>query len=187
MAWQGTLAQMKLHGTRLAQACTRGDCRRWQELHVDALIQQLGPDCLLWDRRPPCMGCGEPTHYMASPGPSTPYRPLLSGHLAEAVRRRFLKSFGFTRRDVRRIQAMAETCSVGFEPAALDDLDVPYRVGACLPAAEGYSSGKLLGEWKGRSLLWWPMNEAEEREWRRKRRSGPKAVPTHRKPRHGDD
>jgi hypothetical protein len=182
MAWQGTLSQMKEHRSRIAQTCTRGDCRRWHDLNVDDLILRFGPDFMLWDRRPPCTGCGEPTHYMVSPGPATPFRPLLSGLIAEEVRRRFLRSFGFTARDVRRIQAMAENCTRGHEPAALADLDVPYRVGACLPGAEGYSSGQLLGEWKGRSLLWWAMNEREEEEWRRKRRAGPKPVPSTRRP-----
>lgn len=138
MAWQGTLAQIRAR-SRIAQTCTRGDCRRWRELQVDELIQPFGPDFMLWDRRPPCSACGEPSHYMVSPGPSAPFRPLLGGLIAEEVRRQFLRSFGFTARDVRRIQAMAETCSSGFEAAALADLDVPYRVGACLPGAEGCS------------------------------------------------
>lgn len=114
---------------------------------------------------------------MASPGPSTPYRPLLSGILADEAKRQFLKSFGFTKRDVRRIQAIAEATEPGDQPAALADLDVPYRVGACMPGHEGYQSGRVLGEWAGRTLLWWPMNKREEEFWRRSRRIGPKPMP----------
>lgn len=178
MGWQGTLAQMARAETRLAQCCTAADCRRWALLNLDGLIREHGPDFMLWDRRPPCPACGGKTHYMASPGPSTPYRPLLSGLIADEVKRRFLKSFGFTRRDVRRIQAMAELVSDNHAPAALADLDVPYRVGACPPGTEWTSTGKVLGEWAGRTLLWWPMNEREEQAWRASRRTGPKPVPS---------
>lgn len=178
LAWQGTLAQMRSHGTRLAQACVEPSCRSWALLSVEALEREFGPDHILWDRRPPCRHCGRQTHYMASPGPSTPFRPLLSGAVAEAMRRAFLKSFGFTRRDIRRIQAMAETVEPGFAPAALDDLDVPFRVGAIWPGQESRSSGKYLGEWKGRTLLFWEMNEPEAERWRRKRASGPKPMPS---------
>lgn len=179
MAWQGTLAQMQTHGTRVALACTKTpDCRRWEHLRVHELMEKHGADFMLWDRRPECPGCGGPAHYMASPGPSTPYRPLLSGLIADQVKREFLRSFGFTRRDVKRIQLMAETCDGPHSPPALNDLDVPYRVGACMPGLESRSTGQMLGEWKGRTLLWWPMNEREEEVWRRKRRSGPKPVPS---------
>lgn len=177
LAWQGTLAQMRANGTRVAQACIRGDCRRWANLNVDELIRQFGEDFMLWDRRPPCPACGDPTHYMAAPGPSTPFRPLLGGLVAQETKRQFLKSFGFTRRDVRRIQALAEATVAGGQPAALADLDVPYRVGACMPGQESYVSGQILGEWAGRTLLWWPMNEREEQVWRRNRSSGPKPMP----------
>lgn len=185
MAWQGTLAQMRTHGTRIALTCTKTpDCRRWEYLRVDDLAERYGDDHMLWDRRPECPGCGGPAHYMASPGPSTPYTPLLSGLIADEVKRQFLASFKFTKRDVKRIQLMAESCDGLDQPAALNDLDVPYRVGACMPGLEGRSTGQILGEWKGRMLLWWPMNEREEEVWRRNRRVGPKPVPsTPRRPR----
>jgi hypothetical protein len=178
LAWQGALRQMRAHGTRVAQCCTAPDCRAWALLEVDHLIAEFGEDHRLWDRRPPCRMCDRPTHYMAAPGPSTPFRPLLSGPVADEVKRRFLASFGFTRRDVRRIQAMAETCEPTYAPAALDDLDVPYRVGAIWPGQEMRSTGQYLGEWNGRTLLWWPMHAAEEDAWRRKRARGPKPVPS---------
>jgi hypothetical protein len=184
MDWQGTLGQMRQHGTRVAQCCTAPDCRRWSILDVNFLIHTFGEDFTLWDRRPPCGLCGRPTHYMAAPGPSTPFRPLLSGQEHDRIHKAFLKSFGFTKRDVRRIQAMAETVEHGEAPAALADLDVPFRVGACMPGQESRSTGKYLGEWAGRTLLWWEMGERETEVWRRKRATGPKPVPsTPRRPR----
>ena len=39
---------------------------------------------------------------------------------------------------------MAEAAGDLEEPKALDDLDVPYRVGCCQPGHEGYSSGRIL-------------------------------------------
>jgi hypothetical protein len=173
------------HGTRIAQCCTEPTCRRWDVLTVEGLIGEFGENHMLWDRRPPCRLCEQPTHYMASPGPSTPYVPLLSGLLASEIRRQFLKSFGFTKRDVRRIQAMAELVDPTFAPQALDDLDVPYRVGAIWPGQESRSTGKYLGEWKGRTLLFWgPMEGREHDVWRQNRRTGPKAMPSRtRKPR----
>src|SRR5215469_7688240 len=98
LAWQGTLAQMKTHGTRVAQTCGERTCRRWTVLNVDNLIAEFGPDHMLWDRRPACALCGGKTHFMATTGPGTPFRPLLSGALADAARREFLNGFGFTRR-----------------------------------------------------------------------------------------
>lgn len=179
MGWQGTLAQMKAHGTRIAQHCITRDCRRWVALDVDDLIATYDPDLMLWDRRPPCELCGGPTHYMASPGPGTPYRPLLTGLLADQVKREFLQSFGFSRRDIVRISRMAEATTRDEAPSPpLADLDVPYRVGACWPGREGYSTGRILGEFAGRSLLWWPMNDREAEAWRQKRRTGPKPVPS---------
>jgi hypothetical protein len=177
LAWQGTLAQMKTHGTLVAQTCGERTCRRWANLLVDNLIAEHGPDYMLWDRRPECPMCGARGHYMATSGPGTPFRPLLSGPAAEAARRAFLAGFGFTRRDVRRIKAMAEATTGNDLPVALNDLDVPYRVGCCMPGTERHSSGQILGEWAGRVLLWWAMNRQEEEVWRRERRRGPKAMP----------
>ena len=44
-----------------------------------------------------------------------------------------------------------ETVDPGFAPAALDDLDVPYRVGAIWPGEESRSTGKYLARGRGRS------------------------------------
>ena len=176
-AWQGTLEQMRRHGTRLAQTCITKDCRRWAPLHIDELIEDHGPDLMLWDRRWPCPACGGKTHFMASPGPSTPFRPLLTGNLADQVKREFLKTFGFTKRDVLRIQRMAAATASDREPREMNDLDVPFRIGSCWPGHEGYSTGRILGESHGSTLLYWEMNSAEADQWRRSRRTGPKPIP----------
>lgn len=175
MAWQRTLAEMKAHGTLVAQSCTAPGCGRWATLNVDTLIGIYGEKALLWDRRPHCVSCNRPGHYMASPGEGTPYRPLRSGPEYDAQRRAFLRAFGFTRRDVVRIKAMAESVTANYTPIALTDLDVPYRVGCCRPGDEGRFSGKPLGTWADKTLLWWPLNEAELRVWRR-RPKGPRGV-----------
>src|SRR4029453_1851930 len=91
MAWQGTLGQMKAHGTRLAMTCTAPGCGLWVALDVGALIAKHGEAFRPWDGRPRCVSCGQPGHYMASPGEGTPFRPLLSGPEYQARRRTFLK------------------------------------------------------------------------------------------------
>lgn len=61
-----------------------------------------------------------------------------------------------TRRDVRRIQALAESVKDGHIPAALDDLDGPWRVQALPPTDARRSSGEPFGEWAGCVLVaWW--------------------------------
>ena len=175
MAWQATLGEMQAHGTRLAMTCTAPGCGLWVALDVSALIIAHGEAFRLWDGRPACVSCGRPGHYMASPGPGTPFTPLLSGPEHELRRKAFLKSFGFSRRDITRIRALAERDAAGEAAAALGDLDVPVRVGACEPGREGYSTGRPLGTWAGRTLLWWPMNSREQEVWRR-RPKGPRGV-----------
>lgn len=175
MAWQRSLGEMKEHGTSVAQT---SDCKcasRWVDLNLDALLTLHGPEWVLWDRKPPCPRCGKPGHYMASPGPGTPFRPLQTGVVAEEERARFLRGFGFTRRDIVRIKAMAETVTLQWTPAALNDLDVPYRVGACIDGDERHSSGLFLGRWAGRVLLYWEMIGAERDRWQ-SRRPGPRKV-----------
>lgn len=175
MAWQGTLAQMKSHGTLLARTTSCSCPERWVALDLDALIAAHGADYVLWDRRPRCAACGKAGHYMGSPGPSTPFRPLRTSVSQDADRREFLKGFGFSRRDIVRIKALAEATTSNSIPAALNDLDVPYRVGAVMPPDRRHSSGEELGEWAGRTLLYWPMNGAERERWARRPR-GPRKV-----------
>lgn len=178
LAWQETLGGMAAQGVRVMQVCPSRACGVSRPVDVAALLEAEGPQASLWNRRPACPACGERGHYLASPGAGTPYTPLLSGQLWDEARRRFLKSFGFTRRDITRIKAMAEATHDGYAPKALDDLDVPVRVGACMPGQESYSSGRVLGDWAGRSLLYWEMNDREAEAWRRARRTGPKPVPS---------
>jgi hypothetical protein len=182
MAWQGTLAEMKRHGTRVAERCLRPSCGRWTPHdQLDHLIDTYGEDFMLWDRKMVCRVCGGETMFHAAPGPGTPFRPLMGGVEAEARHKAFLRGFGFSRRDIARIKAMAETCDGRSAPLALNDLDVPYRVGACMPGEESRGSGSYLGQWQGRSLLFWgPMTGRELEEWRRRRATGPKPVPSRR-------
>lgn len=175
MAWQGTLGQMKAHGTRIARTAPCKCPGRWVDLDVDALIAEHGPEWLLWDRKPACAQCGRQGQYMASPGPSTPYRPLKTGPAGDLAHALFLRSFGFSKRDVVRIKAMAETVTRNYTPAALNDLDVPYRVGACVDGEERRHSGEVLGVWAGRKLLYWKMMGAELDRWQA-RRPGPRKV-----------
>lgn len=174
MAWQGTLAQMKAHGTRLAQTAPC-KCSPWIDLDVDQLIAKWGPEWMAWDRRPPCKNCGAPGHYMASPGHSTPFRPLRTSIVEAEKHKRFVQAFGFTKRDVIRIKALAEATTANYTPAALNDLDVGFRVGAVWPGTEARSSGKVLGEWAGRTLLYWEMRDRELDLWK-SRKPGPRKL-----------
>jgi len=181
--WMSTLGAMQRHRTRVISTCSR--CRGSRTVDLTALIAQLGADGSLWNRRPACSSCGKPGHYMASPGPGTPMRPLLADErtvglppttiMSDAQRKAFLKSFGFTRRDIVRIKAMAESTTGNYLPAALNDLDVPIRVGACPAGQESRSTGKVLGSWAGRTLLYWDMYVEEREVWAR-RRPGPRRV-----------
>jgi hypothetical protein len=175
MAWQRTLGEMKAHGTRLAQTASCGCGDRWVDLDIDKLIAKWGADWLAWDRRPPCRTCGVPGHYMASPGRSTPYRPARTGYAHDQDRRAFLIGFGFSKRDIVRIKAMAEATTANSISKALNDLDVPFRIGACWPGSERHFSGMVLGEWAGRTLLYWEMTGAERDRWASRRR-GPRPV-----------
>ena len=128
MAWQATLGGMQANGTLAYQVCSK--CKLRRDVDVAALVDKEGPRSTLWDRRPICPRCGERTHYMASPGPGTPFRPMLSGMLYDEARRQFFRALGLTRRDVTRIRAMAEATVPGQLPRELADLDVPIRVTA---------------------------------------------------------
>jgi hypothetical protein len=64
-------------------------------------------------------------------------------------------TFGFTRRDVARIKALAESVTDLDVPAALADLDAPYRVQALPQEMAGRSNGTPFGAWAGRVLVYW--------------------------------
>ena len=175
LAWQRTLGEMKTHGTRLSRA-TGCKCEGLDtKLDLDDLIEKHGSHWLLWDRMAKCPCCGAVGYYMASPGPSTPFRPLKSGR-NPAERARFIAGFGFSRRDVLRIRTFAERVQTAWPPTPLTDLDVAYSVtarldlGHPLPGPFGH-----LGRWADRELLWRDFNFAERGLWERKAR-GPRGV-----------
>ncbi len=70
--------------------------------------------------------------------------------------RALLDRYGITDRDWRRIKAHALSITETNMPAALADLDCPYRVGACLPGWETRFSGEVIGKFRGRPILVWP-------------------------------
>lgn len=69
----------------------------------------------------------------------------------------WLAAFGFSARDWARIKAHAEGVTPHHSPKALDDLDAPYRVGAVVASDRRWSSGELLGVYRGKALLAWPQ------------------------------
>jgi hypothetical protein len=79
MEWQSDLKSMKAHGTLVTLGGCKGGTSHWVEQDLDQLIKEMGEDGSLWDLRPSCPRCLTLQHFLASPGPSTPYRPLLSG------------------------------------------------------------------------------------------------------------
>lgn len=64
---------------------------------------------------------------------------------------------------------MAESMTDTWSPPALVDLDVPVRVAAVRKGEESRFSGEVLGEWAGRSLLFWRMTNRETETWRGRR------------------
>lgn len=63
-----------------------------------------------------------------------------------------------SRRDIARIQAMAEQVTEGRQPPILEDLDALIRVGACLPGQETYLGAHVIAAWRGRLVLGWPLS-----------------------------
>lgn len=90
-----------------------------------------------------------------------------------ARHRAWLESFGFSDEDWRRIRLLASEVTEHAQPAALDDLSLPIRVGAQRLGDPGGSSGRLLGVIGGQAIRYWRMNSREIESWmlRRKRRS----------------
>lgn len=70
-----------------------------------------------------------------------------------SARRRHL-----SRRDIARIQAMAEQVTETHQPPILEDLDAPIRVGACLPGQETYLGAQVIAAWRGRLVLGWALS-----------------------------
>lgn len=82
-------------------------------------------------------------------------RATIEGRLAY---RKWLDAFGFTPRDWDRIRASATVLSANYCPAAIPDLDAPWRVGACWPDQRRHNSGLYIGMYEGRALLAWPKS-----------------------------
>lgn len=76
MVWMSTLENMVAYEAHVIQTC--GACGWWAVTDLAAMVALLGADGSLWDRRPPCEACGGESHFMASGGPGTAKRPLLS-------------------------------------------------------------------------------------------------------------
>ncbi len=74
MTWQKTLGGMADAGVRVRQRCEACDVSA--DIDVGEWLAFYGPDHSLVNFRPPCDTCGVPTWFSASPGPSTPFRPL---------------------------------------------------------------------------------------------------------------
>jgi len=188
LAWQRTLGEMVFHETLLAITCQNPTCKAWTEIDVAGMAQFRGEETTLWDCHPPCPRCGARGHYMASVGHGTPYRPLLTpagrkvfgleGTANDDVapedpaarRKAWLLSFGFTRRDTRRIRQLAEQTRPGYSPSALDDLDVPVRIVAVSPEEKHAPNGEELGRWAGNRILFWRLVGREFEAWQKRRR-----------------
>jgi ferric-dicitrate binding protein FerR (iron transport regulator) len=80
----------------------------------------------------------------------------------------WLKSFGFSDQDWRRMKDLAERVTGNANPPALIDLSVPIRVAACPPKDARHFNGRLLGVHAGAALLYWPMSEREVESWTRR-------------------
>lgn len=178
LGWQATLGGMVAQGARVRRSCTTRGCGQGDEtVDLAAMLEAEGPQATLWDRRPVCPHCRKRGHYMASPGPGTVHRPLLSGAAWQAAKHQLLKSLGLSKRDVRRIQEFAErVTSAGPCPKGLNDLDAEVYVTArrmsALPIPRPYSA---MGEWAGRDLLYREFNDGERGVWRRRPR-GPRPI-----------
>ncbi len=75
-------------------------------------------------------------------------------------------ALGLSHDDVARIQALAESLDpLDGSTSALTDLSVPIRVVAVHRGEENRFSGEVLGEWAGRSILFWRMTNREREAW----------------------
>jgi hypothetical protein len=83
--------------------------------------------------------------------------------------RAILSTAGFSPEDIERIEALWSQVTELSSPAALDDLSVPYRVGACRAIDAHRFSGLPIVSWGGKSILLWQMTEREREAWKRKK------------------
>lgn len=87
-------------------------------------------------------------------GETTPAEALELAELASAA-----KALGIGMRDFERILRHVETYTRKLQPAALEDLECAYRVGACMAGDEWLFNGTRIGQHKGRTVLYWPKGE----------------------------
>jgi hypothetical protein len=65
------------------------------------------------------------------------------------------RHYGITDRDWARIKALTDQVTPLYVPAALDDLDAPYRVGAVRKEDRSRFSGEPIGVFNGCAILVW--------------------------------
>lgn len=176
---------MRRAGTHVIASCDKPGCGHYWTVDLGQMISEIGSqEATLWDRHGPCErpGCDGTVSYLASPGPGTPKRPLISMHAAgglpiEAWMDRWvgldatpcinpLAAIGVGWRDWIRIRDMVLSTHRLYHPAALNDLSIPYRVGACPAGEESRSTGEAFARYAGRTILVWE----KPRDWRRPRR-----------------
>lgn len=76
-----------------------------------------------------------------------------------------------------RLKRLAETTEPTNVPAGLCDLDVPYRIQALPASMANRTAGALLGWWKGRALVYWPLLGGALAEWRRRLKGAARDAP----------
>jgi len=171
LAWQRTLGEMIAYGTLLAQSC--GHCKKWTPLDPRDLAPLMGEEATLWDQRPSCPACGRPSHFMASPGQGTPFRPLVtpSGRRAlglpgEGESREFTATelMRFTPLEVQAagidLSVFCAACRV-LRPAALDRLAAARGVQPV--SAMRFRCGTCRGQ--GAAMLTWRDSHASYRSF----------------------
>lgn len=150
-----TVGDLVARGHALAAGCARcGHGRQWLADELAAAPAGLTVGAIV--ARLVCGegGCGSRSGTLAVLWPPD-RRP--------SARRRHL-----SRRDIARIQAMAEEVTETHQPPILEDLDAPIRIGACLPGQETYLGAHVITAWRGRLVLGWALS--------RKARSSRRAI-----------
>lgn len=150
-----TLGDLVARGHALAAGCARcAHARQWPAGELATAPPSLTVGAVAVGLVCGARGCRSRTGTLAVLRPPDP-RP--------SARRRHL-----SRRDIARIQAMAEQVTEAHQPPILEGLDAPIRVGACLPGQETYLGAHVIAAWRGRLVLGWPLS--------RKARNGRRAI-----------
>lgn len=148
-----TLGELIARGCALAAGCARcGHARQWLAAELAGAPASLTVGAIAAR-----LVCGQGS-CRSRTGTLAVLRPP---DRRPSARRRHL-----SRRDIARIQAMAEQVTETHQPPILEDLDAPIRVGACLPGQETYLGAHVIAAWRGRLVLGWPLSR-EARNGRR--------------------